>query len=112
MSRRLVSVIAAVSLLMVVATAPAFAHVVGEPGTPSCFGERISHGSSDPLHGVTPPERAPLLEEFIVNPALAGDFGPEIQQLALEFFGDDGVSVKETVRWIRVNCSDDPLAEA
>ena len=109
MSRRLITVFAAVALLVVVAAGPAFADVVGEPGTPSCFGERISHGSSN--HGLTPQERAPLLEEFIVNPALAGEFGPEIQEFALEFFGDDGVSVRETMRWIRVNCSDEPILE-
>ena len=108
MSRRLVAVFAAVSLL-VVAAGPAFADVVGEPGTPSCFGERISHGSSD--HGLTPEDRAPLLQELLVEPALAGEFGPETQQFALEFFGDDGVSVQETIRWIRVNCSDEPIIE-
>lgn len=110
MSRRLISMFAAVSLLVVVAAGPAFANVVGEPGTPTCFGQRISHGSSD--HELTPAERAPLLQEFIVEPAIAGEFGPEIQALALEFFGDDGVNVQETIRWIRVNCSDAPLAEA
>ena len=108
MSRRFVSIFAAVSLLVVVAAGPALADIVGEPGTPSCFGERISHGSSD--HKLTPKERAPLLEEFLITPAINGEFGPEVQELALEFFGDDGVSVQETVRWIRVNCSDEPIA--
>lgn len=107
MSRRLIAVFAAVSMLVVVAAGPAFADVVGEPGTPNCFGKRISHGSSD--HGLTPKERAPLLEELIVNPALDGAFGSELQQVFLEFFGDDGVSVQETIRWIRVNCSDEPI---
>ena len=34
----------------------ASADIVGVPGTPNCFGERISHGSSD--HKLTPKARA------------------------------------------------------
>lgn len=109
MSRRLTSVLAATALLTVLFAGSALAHPVGEPGTPSCFGERISHGSSD--HGLTPVDRAAQLEEFVVTPALDGEFGPEIQQFALEFFGDDGVSVKEMTRWVRANCSDNPIVD-
>lgn len=50
-----------------------------------------------------------MLEE-VVDLALAGEFGPEGQAFALEFFGDDGVSVKEMTAWVRLNCSDNPFA--
>ena len=43
---------------VVVASGAVSAHPVGEPGTPSCFGERISHGSSGSEHMLTPAERA------------------------------------------------------
>ncbi len=95
-------------MVVVLAATPASAHPVGEPGEPSCFGERISHGSSD--HGLTPVDRAAALEE-VVAPVLAGEFGPEAQAFALEFFGDDGVDVKEMTSWVRLNCSDDPFIE-
>ena len=107
MRKKVLAVLAAAMAFTVLAATPALADIVGEPGTPSCFGERISHGSAD--HELTPAERAPLLEQFIVAPALAGDFGPEIQAFAEEFFGTDGVNVQETIRWIRANCSDEPI---
>ena len=69
---------------------------VGTPGTPSCFGERVSHGSSD--HGLTPKERAAALQEIVDS----GD------PLALELFGPT-VSVAEFAWFVRVNCSDDPI---
>ena len=74
---------------------PALAHPVGEPGTPSCFGERVSHGSSD--HGLTPKERAEALQEFVD----AGD------PLALELFGET-VTAGEFAKFVKVNCSDTP----
>lgn len=107
MKKRQIAVLAASVAFTVIAGAPAMADIVGTPGTPSCFGERVSHGSAD--HELTPVDRAALLDEFIVTPALAGEFGPEIQALAEEFFGTDGVSVQETMRWIRANCSDEPI---
>ena len=60
----------------------ASADTVGTPGTPNCFGMRISHGSSD--HGLTPKERAAALQEIVDS----GD------PLALELFGPT-VSVAE-----------------
>lgn len=106
MLKRLLAILAVVLMSTVLVAVPASAHPVGEPGTPSCFGERISHGSSD--HGLTPAERAVLLQD-VVDLALAGEFGPEAQAFALEFFGDDGVSVGEMTAWVRLNCSDDPF---
>jgi hypothetical protein len=74
----------------------ASAHPVGEPGTPTCFGQRISHGSSD--HGLTPKERAAELQLLVDS-----GFQP-----AVEFFGPT-VSVQEMIKFVQINCSDDPI---
>ena len=73
----------------------ASADPVGTPGTPSCFGERVSHGSSD--HKLTPGERAAGLQEIVDS----GD--PQ----ALEIFGPT-VSVGEFTKFVKVMCSDHP----
>ena len=75
----------------------ASADIVGEPGTPNCFGQRISHGSSD--HGLTPKERAAGLEELV-------DSG-EVPE-AREYFGDT-VTVQEMIKFVKANCSDNPI---
>lgn len=106
MYKRLIALGGALLMPVVLLAGTASAHPVGEPGTPSCFGERISHGSSD--HGLTPKDRAAGLGE-VVALVLAGEFGPEAQAFALDFFGDDGVNVKEMTAWVRLNCSDDPF---
>ena len=81
---------------VLVGAGPASAHSVGEPGTPNCFGQRISHGSS--VHGLTPKERAAGLQELV-------DSGfPE----AVAFFGPT-VSVREMTMFVRINCSDNPI---
>jgi hypothetical protein len=82
---------------LMVGAGPAMASgPVGVPGTPNCFGQRVSHGSSD--HKLTPKERAAGLQEFVDS----GD------PLALELFGPT-VSVREFAWWVRTNCSDDPI---
>jgi hypothetical protein len=74
----------------------ASAHPVGEPGTPSCFGERVSHGSS--AHDLTPKERAAALQELV-------DAGfPD----AVALFGET-VTVREFADFVRTNCSDTPF---
>jgi len=86
----------AVTALMI-GSAPATASgPVGEPGTPNCFGQRISHGSSD--HKLTPKERAAALQEIVDS----GD------PLALELFGPK-VTVREFAWFVRTNCSDNPI---
>jgi hypothetical protein len=85
----------AVTALMIGA-GPATADTVGVPGTPNCFGQRVSHGSSD--HELTPKERAAGLQEIVDS----GD------PLALDLFGET-VSVGEFAWFVRTNCSDDPL---
>jgi hypothetical protein len=74
----------------------ASADIVGEPGTPNCFGQRISHGSS--VHQLTPKERAAGLQEIVDS----GD------PLALELFGPT-VSVQEMIKFVQANCSDNPI---
>jgi hypothetical protein len=74
----------------------ASADIVGEPGTPNCFGQRISHGSSD--HDLTPKERAAGLQELV-----DAGFPP-----AVELFGPT-VSVQEMIKFVQANCSDDPI---
>lgn len=75
------------------------AHPVGEPQTPTCFGERISHGSSDPE--LTPAERAAILQ------GLDDESPPEEQA-----FFDELLSIKTgkfnagvMTRWVRFNCA-------
>ena len=93
--RALVVPAVAVSALLI-GQGAAVADTVGEPGTPNCFGKRISHGSSD--HKLTPKERAAGLQELV-------DSGfPE----AVAFFGPT-VSVREMTMFVRINCSDNPI---
>lgn len=100
---RLLVVPAALAVGVVLTPGVAQAHPVGTPGEPRCFGDRISHGSSDHAKdptqmGGTPKERAALLSEVIVGI-------PEAE----EFFGTDGVSVQEFIRFVKINCSDEPI---
>ena len=74
----------------------ASADIVGEPGTPNYFGQRISQGSSD--HDLTPKERAAGLQELV-----DAGFPP-----AVALFGET-VSVQEMIKFVQANCSDDPI---
>jgi hypothetical protein len=96
MHKAVVALSAAASVLFTPAVASA--DTVGEPGTPNCFGQRVSHGSSD--HGLTPKERAAGLQELVDS-----GFPP-----AVELFGET-VSVREFADFVRTNCSDEPYVE-
>jgi len=86
----------AVTALVIGSAPAATADTVGVPGTPNCFGQRVSHGSSD--HELTPKERAAGLQELV-------DAGfPE----AVELFGEK-VTVREFAWFVRTNCSDNPI---
>lgn len=90
--------------------AVAMAHPVSQFGESNCFGLRISHGSASfnahEGHELTPGERVAALQE-IVDDIL--EFGsPEEVEFVEAFFGDT-VSVKEFIRFVKVNCSDDPI---
>ncbi len=63
MVKKLGGAVATVLLGLGLGAGVASAHPVGEPGTPNCHGERVSHGSSD--HGLTPNDRAGFLETTV-----------------------------------------------
>ena len=96
MRMRTLLLVPAVALAAFAAPQVAAADTVGTPGTPSCFGERISHGSSD--HQLTPKERAAGLQELV-----DAGFPP-----AVALFGET-VSVQEMIKFVQANCSDDPI---
>lgn len=108
MPRRLLTGLVAIGLFTVLTGGVAAAHIVGEDGTSSCFGERISHGSANFAahdgHGLTPVVRASLLEETVaffypVSP-------PEFQEFLEDFFGEDlAVSVQEQTAFVRAVCA-------
>ena len=81
---------------VVLGAGPAMAHPVGTPGTPNCFGQRISHGSS--AHGLTPVDRVAELQALVDE-----GFPPAVAQ-----FGET-VTVQEMIRFVRINCSDNPI---
>ena len=101
MRARKALVLTAVAAGVLLTPGVASAHPVGVPGTPSCFGERISHGSQSASiggHALTPKERAAGLQ------ALVDSGFPE----AVELFGDT-VTVREMIAFVRANYSDDPI---
>ena len=98
MRLRTLLVVPAAALALFAAPQVAAAHPVGTPGTPSCFGERISHGSSGSEHKLTPKERAAALQELV-------DAGiPEV----VAYFGPT-VTVQEMIKFVKINCSDNPI---
>lgn len=94
--RKALLVLPAVMTSVLLIPVAASADTVGVPGTPNCFGQRVSHGSSD--HKLTPKQRATFLQEFVDS----GD------PFAKELFGDE-VTVGEFAWWVRTNCSDNPI---
>ena len=92
--RLLVVPVTTIALLMLPGIAAA--DTVGTPGTPHCFGKRISHGSS--AHKLTPRARAAELQKLV-----DAGFPP-----AVALFGAT-VSVKEMTAFVRANCSDTPV---
>lgn len=85
-----------VTAVMIGSAPPATADTVGVPGTPNCFGQRISHGSS--VHGLTPKERTAGLQALVDE-----GFPP-----AVALFGAT-VTVREMTAFVRANCSDNPI---
>ena len=100
----------AVALFMTLTAGVALAHPVGVEGESNCFGARISHGSANfnasEGHGLTPVERAVLLEETLgfVYP----ESPPDFQEFLEDFFGEDlQVSVKEMTAFVRAVCANE-----
>ena len=108
-TRSLVLTVALVAGLLA-APAVASAHPVSQFGEPDCFGARISHGSASfnahEGHEMTPVERAAALQEMV---DFILEFGSEEEvEFVEEFFGET-VSVQEMMRFVKINCSDDPI---
>ena len=108
-TRSLVLTVALVAV-MVLGSAVANAHPVSQFGEPVCFGSRISHGSASfnahEGHELTPGERVADLQEIV--DFILEEGSPEEVAFAQEFFGES-VSVQEFIRFVKVNCSDDPI---
>lgn len=94
---------------MVMAPFAALAHPVSQFGESNCFGTRISHGSASSHvggHEMTPVDRVAALQG-VVDFILA-EGSDEEKAIVEEFFGET-VELRELMRWVRVNCSDDPV---
>ncbi len=104
MVKKLGAAVATVMLGLGLGAGVASAHPVGEPGTPNCHGERVSHGSSD--HGQTPKERVAELNNIIINGIPHPD-AQEFVRIVRDFFGEEA-TVKEFHQWVRMNCSAGP----
>jgi hypothetical protein len=100
MVKKLGAAVATVMLVLGLGAGAASAHPVGEPGTPSCHGERVSHGSSD--HGLTPKDRVAEVNNIITNGPPPGV--DEFVDMLRNFFGEEA-SVKEFHQFVRFHCS-------
>lgn len=110
MRARAFVIASAVAAAMVLGPLAAMAHPVSQYGEPNCFGMRISHGAASSHanggHEMTPVERAAQLQQVIDEVRASGS--PEEIALVDELFGQT-VSVQEFIRFVKLNCSDDPL---
>lgn len=110
MLRRISSVLTVGALFMTLTTGVALAHPVGVEGEPDCFGARISHGSANfhanEGHGLTPVERAALLEETV---AIFHEISPpDFQAFLDDFFGENlEVSTGEMTAFVRAVCANE-----
>lgn len=79
-------------------------------GEPDCFGARVSHSASE--HGRTPNAKISATAETIAYiESLPEAEQPVWADTYLDYYEDEGVSVRSIMNWIRVNCSDDPFIE-
>ena len=92
--------VAVVTLALGLGAGAAGAHPVGEPGTPSCHGERVSHGSSD--HGQTPGERVAEVNAIITDGPPPGV--SEFVDMLRDFFGEEA-TVQGFHEFVRMHCS-------
>ena len=100
MVKKLGAAAATAMLALGVGAGAAGAHPVGEPGTPSCHGERVSHGSSD--HEQTPVVRVAILNDIITNGPPPG--ADEFVDMIRDFFGEEA-TVREFHQFVRMHCS-------
>lgn len=111
MRRASTVLITAVALVMAMAGAALANNPPGDPlpvnGEPDCFGARVSHSASE--HGLTPNAKIAAHEATIAFiESIPEGVRPVWAPTYLEYFEENGVSVKSIMNWIRVNCSDDP----
>ena len=104
MVKELGAAVAAMTLSLGLGAGAAGAHPVGEPGTPSCHGERVSHGSSD--HGQTPGDRVAEVNNIITNGPPPG--ADEFVDMIRDFFGEEA-TVQEFHQFVRMHCSAGPV---
>ena len=105
MVKQLGAAAAAMTLSLGLGAGAAGAHPVGEPGTPNCHGERVSHGSSD--HGQTPGDRVAELNNIITNGPPPG-VEPFVDMIR-DFFGEEA-TVQEFHEFVRMHCSAEAVA--
>ena len=108
--RRTLTTVGTTAALVFGLMGAAFAHnPPGDPlpvnGEPDCFGARVSHSASE--HGLTPKVKVDLT--YATLDALANGWDPFWEDDYVAFWSENGVSVKSVQKWIRTNCSDDPV---
>ena len=113
--RRTVSTIAATTALMLATSGLAMANEppadpIDVRGEANCFGVRVSHSASH--HGLTPKAKIARHEANIAFFSIPGNetFFPWVPDY-LAYFEANGVSVRTIQKWIRIQCSDDPIID-
>ncbi len=109
MRQRTTVVIAALATLFALSGTALANDPPGDPlpvnGEPNCFGARVSHGASE--HGLTPKEKIAAVEATL--DALADGFDPPWEEAYVAYWEENGVSVQSIQKWIRINCSEEPI---
>lgn len=77
-------------------------------GEPDCFGARVSHSASE--HGLTPSAKVDAVNSFLELLQLPG-VDPVWEDAYVEYWMENGVSVRTVQKWIRINCSDSPIID-
>ncbi len=111
--RRTITISLAAVLLVALPSGAAIANnPPGDPlpvaGEPECFGARVSHSASE--HGLTPAAKVSAVNGFLELLQLPG-VDPVWEDAYVEYWTDNGVSVRTVQAWIRINCSDAPIIE-
>ena len=111
--RRTITVgLVAVLMLAVQAGAAVANNPPGDPlpvsGEPECFGARVSHAASE--HGLTPTAKVAAVNGFLELLQQPG-VDPVWEDAYVDYWTENGVSVRTVQDWIRINCSDSPIIE-
>lgn len=108
--RKTITVMATVAALVLCLAGAALANnPPGDPlplnGEPDCFGARVSHSASE--HHLTPNAKIDGVNANL--DALANGFDPPWEDVYVAYWEENGVSVQSIQRWVRLNCSDEPV---